>query len=189
MEYGIQTLTTDTGMIQVDSNYKNILYNRVVTPSYSSIDGWTVDLTNNEFIFWLPAYSSDGLGGLVGSSTFIVGSQENEYLRGIGYGLEVYTPNNKLAFTSNSRPMIVRGRYDLLSIDEGVTAGPTYFNIPALRAGKQRCISVSVSAKTFNHISFDPEEFYVTNLWGGSGFFTSADTSGNASCTAIIVDF
>lgn len=188
MEYGIQTLTTDTGMIQVDSNYKNILYNRVVTPSYSSIDGWTVDLTNNEFIFWLPAYSSDGLGGLVGSSTFIVGSQENEYLRGIGYGLEVYTPDNKLAFTSNARPMILRGIYTLGTIDEGVSFGPVNFTIPELRAGKQRCISVCVQGKSFDH-TFEPDGLLVTNLWGGAGNLMVYDGSSHTSYTIMIVDF
>ena len=188
MEYGIQTLTTDTGMIQVDSNYKNILYNRVVTPSYSPINGWTVGLTNNEFIFWLPAYSSDGLYGFVSPSTFIVGSQENEYLRGIGYGLEVYTPNNKLAFTSNARPMIIRGIYTLGTIDYGVSFGPVYFNIPALRAGKQRCIAVCPQGKSFNH-TFEPDEIQVTNLWGGSGNLMVYDGSSNGSYTIIIVDF
>lgn len=197
MAYGFQCLT-DTGYTQIDGDYKNLFYKRTIygSLSYNGITAPILTsgipnitpLNSNEFIFWLPSSTTEAMNKF-NYTTFVTFTDDNEYLRSSNYGFEVYNSSNNLAFTSNSRPLIVRGVYTLNSPFADVIFNTVNFSIPPLITGRSRAVFVSTpNMKSFDTY-FEPDYLLVTGLWSGNGSLYLEDASAHFLYTIIIVDF
>lgn len=144
--------------VQIDSNYRNLFYNRTISYTTANLGTVLDSLASDEFPLYDINTVNASTGNLYIGKPFVT-------VPLINYGLTVYKTDGFVAYSSEGRPftfmtnaVFVYNRF----IDTSLPY--THVYLPVVRPGKTRCVMMAVVYAATDSTIYSPNVFSAKTL-------------------------